>query len=253
MDIVDLQDFYSQELGEVARRLITKSIGERWPDLTGYNMLGLGFATPYLQPFKDEAASTFAFMPARQGVMRWPDHEKNCVALTDSATLPLEDSSIDRILIVHGLEMSYRPRDYLREIWRVLKPDGRAIFVVPNRSGIWARMDKTPFGHGRPFSQTQMLQLLKDNMFLPIGWSGALYIPPTKRDYILKSASAFEKFGLWARAGLGGVTIIEATKQVYALPPMQGLRKKQLKDIIVNRRDCNSHSREQYGWNDYDC
>lgn len=242
MDIVDLQDFYNHELGEVARRLITKSIGETWPDLTGYNLLGLGFATPYLQSFKDEAACTLAFMPARQGVMHWPDHQKNCVALIDSATLPLEDSSIDRILIVHGLEMSYRPRDYLREIWRVLKPDGKAIFVVPNRSGIWARMDKTPFGHGRPFSQSQMVQLLKDNMFLPLGWSGALYFPPSKRDYILKSANALERFGLWARAGLGGVTIIEATKQVYALPPMQGHRQKKLKDIIISQRECGSHS-----------
>lgn len=246
MDIVDLQSFYSKDLGKVACRMITRTIGERWPDLTGYTMLGLGFVTPYMQPFKDEAAATFAFMPARQGVMRWPDTEKNCVALTDSASLPLEDSSIDRILVVHGIEMSHRPRDYLREIWRVLKPDGRAIFVVPNRTGIWARVDKTPFGHGHPFSQNQMLQLLKDNMFLPIGWSGALYIPPTQRDFVLKSALAFEKFGLWARAGLGGVTIIEATKQVYALPPMQGLRKKKLKHIIVNQRKYNQH------FSDYD-
>ncbi|MBL1421304.1 MAG: methyltransferase domain-containing protein [Alphaproteobacteria bacterium] len=245
MDIVDLQSFYSEDLGKVACKMITRTIGERWPDLTGYNMLGLGFATPYMEPFKDEAAETFAFMPARQGVMRWPDAEKNCVALIDSASLPLENSSIDRILVVHGIEMSHRPRDYLREIWRVLKPDGRAIFVVPNRTGIWARADKTPFGHGRPFSQNQMLQLLKDNMFLPIGWSGALYIPPSKRDFILKSAPAFEKFGLWARAGLGGVTIIEATKQVYALPPMQGLRKKKLKNIIIHQRDCGASLRDQ--------
>ena len=242
MDIVDLQNFYSQELGKVAAKLITRSIGERWPDLTGYSMLGIGYATPYLEPFKDECRNSFALMPARQGVMRWPQGDKNCVALTEETHFPLSDSSVDRILIVHGLEMTHKPNDYLREIWRILKPDGRAIFVVPNRSGIWARLDKTPFGHGRPFSQRQMLQLLKDNMFLPIGWSGALYIPPTKKDYILGSAMAFEKFGLWARAGLGGVTVIEASKQVYALPPVQAERKKKLRHVIMRERDCGHHN-----------
>ena len=168
MDIVDLQSFYSRPLGQAACKLITRTIGECWPDLTGYSMLGIGFATPYLEPFKDECLTSMAFMPAQQGVMRWPQSEKNAVALTEEALFPLADSSIDRILIVHGLEMSHSPREYLREVWRVLKPDGRAIFVVPNRSGIWARVDKTPFGHGRPFSQPQMLELLKSNMFLPI-------------------------------------------------------------------------------------
>lgn len=233
MDIVDLQNFYSHELGKTAAKLITKSIGESWPDLTGYTMLGIGYATPYMHPFRGECDRAIAFMPARQGVMRWPADEKNCVALTGDSDFPLTDSSVDRILIVHGLEMSHKPREYLREIWRVLKADGKAIFVVPNRSGIWARMDKTPFGHGQPFSKTQMIQLLKDNMFLPIGWSGALYVPPTSSDFVLKSAPAIEAFGLWARAGMGGVTIIEATKQVYALTPTQAKRKKKLKEIIV--------------------
>ncbi len=235
MDIVDLQNFYSQPLGKVATKLIVRSVAQKWDDLTDYSLLGVGYAIPYLEPFKAECSNIFSFMPARQGVVRWPQGEKNCVALTDENRFPLADSSIDRILIVHGLEMSCKPRECLREIWRVLKPDGRAIFVVPNRSGIWARVDKTPFGHGHPFSQNQMLQLLKDNMFLPIGWSGALYIPPTNSDFILKAASAFEKFGFWARAGLGGVTIIEASKQVYALPPSQTQRKKKLEQIILSR------------------
>ena len=245
MDIVELQSFYTQHLGEVAARLINRTIGERWPDLTGYSMLGVGYATPYLEPFKNECAVSMAFMPARQGVARWPQDGKNCVALTHEALFPLADSSIDRILVVHGLEMSHKPREYLREIWRVLKPDGKVIFVVPNRSGIWAQMDKTPFGQGHPFSQSQMLNLIKDNMFSPISCGCALFLPPTNQPFVLKAAPALEKFGLWARAGLGGVIILEASKQVYALPPSNRQRDKKLKEAIVNQRDCSGFRRDK--------
>ena len=44
--------------------------------------------------------------------------------------------------------MPVRTRDQLREIWRVLAAGGRVILVVPNRAGIWARTEATPFGHG---------------------------------------------------------------------------------------------------------
>ena len=40
-------------------------------------------------------------------------------------------------------------------MWRVLAPSGRVI-VVPNRRGPWARADNTPFGHGRPYSRSQI-------------------------------------------------------------------------------------------------
>jgi hypothetical protein len=47
----------------------------------------------------------------------------------------------------------------LREVWRVLAPNGRLLAVVPNRRGLWARIDTTPFGHGRPFSRGQVTHL----------------------------------------------------------------------------------------------
>ena len=42
------------------------------------------------------------------------------------------------------LEWSEKPRDLLRELWRVLAPNGRLLLVVPNRRGLWARVDTTP-------------------------------------------------------------------------------------------------------------
>ena len=51
-DAVDLRDFYATTLGQVARRMIRRRIRPVWPDVTGLSVLGLGYATPFLQPFR---------------------------------------------------------------------------------------------------------------------------------------------------------------------------------------------------------
>ena len=53
--------------------------------------------------------------------------------------LPLPDLSVDRIVLVHALEMSDDAPSLVREIWRVLAPGGRLLLVIPNRRGLWAR------------------------------------------------------------------------------------------------------------------
>jgi SAM-dependent methyltransferase len=122
---------------------------------------------------------------------------------------------MDRILLVHALEMSDDAGALLREVWRVLAAGGRLLAVVPNRRGLWARMDTTPFGHGRPYSRTQILTLLRETWFTPTGWGEALYVPPFSRGWFLRSAVAWERAGATISAPFAGVHIVEATKQVY--------------------------------------
>ncbi|MDA1311018.1 MAG: methyltransferase domain-containing protein, partial [Proteobacteria bacterium] len=141
-DAVDLWDFYGTSLGQVARRLIRRRIRGVWPNVSGMTVLGLGYATPYLRPFRDEAERVFALMPAQQGVLHWPREGRNLVALSDESELPLQDVSVDRVLLVHGMECSEQLRPMLHEIWRVLTGNGRLLVVVPNRRGLWARFER---------------------------------------------------------------------------------------------------------------
>ena len=122
-------------------------------------------------------------------------------------------------MLVHALEMSSDPAELLREAWRVLAAGGRLMAVVPNRRGLWARMDTTPFGQGRPYSRTQITQLLRDTWFTPTGWGEALYVPPIPRRWFLRSAVAWERTGATLSAPFAGVHIVEATKQVYRAIP----------------------------------
>jgi len=215
LDVVELRAFYETALGEVARRVVGRMVRARWEDHSGLRVLGLGYPTPYLDGFRERAQRVLAFMPATQGVVHWPLDGKSATALVEASMTPLHDASIDRILLVHSLEVEEHPQDLLEEVWRILAPGGRVVIVAPSRTGLWARVDTTPFGHGHPYSRGQLQTLLQEAQFLPVFWGEALYVPPFQRVTLLRSAPAFERIaGRFSLPG-GGVHVVEATKQLY--------------------------------------
>ena len=217
MDVADLREFYTGRLGQASRRLIAHRLRDRFGDLKGATVLGLGFATPYLEQPLDGAERSLIFMMAQRGVMHWPEGEPNAAALVEESELPLLESTVDFALVVHGLELTDQPAEMLRELWRVISPQGRLVMVVPNRRGLWARSDLTPFGYGQPYSRSQLQQILKEARFSPVGWSQALFMPPSERSLMLTSATAWERVGLRTSPAFAGVIIVEAVKQVYAI------------------------------------
>src|SRR3954447_3478069 len=97
IDVVDLRNFYAMRLGVVARRFVGRSIRGRFADTRGLSVLGVGYATPYLGLFREEAERCLAFMPAAQGVLKWPSDRPGLAALVDELELPLADGAIDRV------------------------------------------------------------------------------------------------------------------------------------------------------------
>jgi len=157
-------------------------------------------------------------MPGPQGVMPWPSGGPNVSVLCAETEWPLETGHVDRLILLHGLETSEHPSHLLEEVWRVLGPGGKALFIVPNRAGLWARRDATPFGFGRPYSIGQLETQLRKHQFLPERHVGALYQVPSERRVWMQSARLFEKVGrLMPGVLAGGAFILEASKRVY--PP----------------------------------
>lgn len=216
MDIVDLREFYQSSLGQVARRMIRRRIRALWPNTRGESVVGFGYAAPYLRPFRDEATRVIALMPASQGVTFWPHEGPGLSALCEETEIPLENASVDRVLLVHGLETTGQIRPLMREIWRVLAGNGRILVVVPNRRGLWARADWTPFGHGFPFSGAQLRDVLRDAMFIPERADSALFVPPLRSRALLTIAPAWEELGSRWLPAVAGVMIVEASKQIFA-------------------------------------
>jgi SAM-dependent methyltransferase len=216
VDVLDLQSFYAGPLGQVAQAMIGRRLLELWPDLTGLDVLGYGYATPWLEPWRARARRVVGFMPAAQGVERWPRGGRNLTTIGDEARTPFPDALFDRIVAVHALEEADAAKPMLRELWRLLAPEGRLVLVVANRRGLWARADGTPFGQGRPYSRTQLAGLLGDAMFQPVAWGRALFAPPLGWKLSLGAADAFEAAGGRAWPAFSGVLMVEAVKRLYA-------------------------------------
>jgi SAM-dependent methyltransferase len=215
-DVLDLRDFYATGTGLMARRLIRGKLRAMWSKVNGERVLGFGYPVPYLGLYQGEAERVIALMPPEQGVLHWPVEGPNAVALSDEVHLPLPDRSIDRVLLVHAVESSEALRALLREVWRILADGGRLLVVAPNRRSLWARSDRTPFGHGRPFTLAQITRLLRDSMFSPVASSAALVLPPFRSRLLLAWAPAWDRFGAKWLAAIAGVVLIEATKTIYA-------------------------------------
>jgi SAM-dependent methyltransferase len=221
-------EFYASAQGAVAARLLRERLLAMWPSARGDSILGIGYSMPYLRLWRDDATRCIALSPAQMGVARWPPGFPNLSCAAEEDCLPFADLSFDRILLVHGLEMAENARRLLREAWRVLKDDGRLLIVAPNRSGMWAYQEGTPFGHGLPYSTGQLGRLLAGGMFRVERRDAALWVPPLRLRVVLRGAPLFEQAGRKMIPGLAGVILTEAVKDVYAAMPITAVPRRRL-------------------------
>ncbi len=226
-EVHGLSAFYGTAGGQVAARLVAARLAALWPRLPGQSVLGVGHAAPFLGLWRAEARRCIALASAQLHEMpaAWPDAPAPCATLlAEDAHLPFPDRSFDRVLLVHGLEAAENARRLLREVWRVLADDGRVILVVPNRVGMWAHLDRTPFGHGQPYSRGQLERLLARHLFRAERREAALFVPPYGLGRLGRSAAGFEKAGRLVCPRLAGVIILEAAKDLFAAVPTGTVR-----------------------------
>ena len=219
LDVQDLRNFYYRSaLGRAAQTVIRDQLVKLWPDTKGQTVVGYGFAVPLLRPCLGQSRRVIALMPGPQGVMHWPAGMPNVTVLCSETLWPLPTGMADRLVLLHGLETSDHPSALLDECCRVLGPGGRAVFIVPNRAGLWSRTDRTPFGYGRPYSLSQLEAQLRRHGFAVERALSTLYQPPSTRRFWRRSAAFLETIGRHLPVfAAGGVLIVEASKQV-ALP-----------------------------------
>jgi SAM-dependent methyltransferase len=218
LDVQDLRNFYYRStLGRAAQSNVRNQMLKLWPEAKGQTVLGFGFAVPLLRPYLAEARRVIALMPGPQVVMPWPAGMPNVSTLCEETLWPIDTGHVDKLVVMHGLETSERPTDLLKECFRVLGPGGKALFIVPHRSGLWSQSDRTPFGYGRPYSQGQLESQLKLHSFLPERHVHTLYQPPSQRRFWRKTAPFWEKLGgTLSMVVSGGVLMVEASKRVQA-------------------------------------
>lgn len=234
LDVLDLRQFYYRtRLGRVAQKAVRDQVVRLWPETKGQTVAGFGFAVPLLRPYLSEARRVIGLMPGQQGVMPWPAGMKNVAVLCEETLWPVETGAVDRLILMHGLETSDHPAAVLAECDRVLGPGGKALIVVPNRSGLWSRGDATPFGYGRPYTLGQLEAQVKRAGFVPERHVSALFAPPSNTKFWMRTSDMIERLGRkMPDLRAGGVIMLEVSKQVYA-PTRPGLAERVRRPLRV--------------------
>ena len=210
----------------MAEHAITTALKKMWTPIHQERLVGIGYAIPWLDRFSPDAERTINIMPPKLGAVRWPAAQKNATVVAEEENIPLPDSSIDRVLVVHGFEKFQNPPVALQEVWRVLTPAGKLIIVTPNKNSLMTKIKNNPFAKNKSFAKNQIRVWLSEAMYQVESYSTILYCPLTNR--LTKYAQQCETFGRrWIKIG-GGLVVIEAQKKTIAGVTVKNVRTKNL-------------------------
>lgn len=159
----------------------------------------------------------------------------------DFDALPFESGSLDLVLLPHSLELSGDPHAMLREVERVLRPEGRLLIVGLNPASSWGLRQK--LGHSYLPSKGEFIGYwrLRDWLRLlsfevELGRFG-VYAPPVRSQAWLARWHWIEAVGARWWPVLGAVYFIQAVKRVHGMRLIglarQGRRKTQAAPAVV--------------------
>ena len=107
-------------------------------DIFGYHALQMGL--PELDTLQ---ANRMPHKMLALSELEWPSAPpQKSVLVTEFSALPFEANSLDLVVLPHSLELSIDPHATLREVERVLVPDGRVVICCLNPASLWGLRQK---------------------------------------------------------------------------------------------------------------
>lgn len=213
-----LEAFYAAPQGRAAAARIGQRMLDLWGNCSGQSVLGIGFPAPLLALWQDSAKTCIGAVPEDIGATSLTGKRGETLTLAPECRLPFGDGVFDRIFLLHALEEADSPRALMREVWRILAPEGRVTVAATNRKSLWSINEDNAFGHGRPWTRRQLIRFMTDSLFQVTASTTAVHMPPLNWPIITAASKSWERAGELILPALGGVVLVEAVKHLYAKP-----------------------------------
>ncbi|MFA7669748.1 MAG: class I SAM-dependent methyltransferase [Burkholderiaceae bacterium] len=221
--------------------------------------------------FNGMVANAFGYHAIQIGLPHWDLLQSNRIPFKACATiepvagvsrplvvaepenLPFDSQSVDLLILPHGLECAPDPHQVLREIERVLVPEGRVVISGFNPWSLWGLHERLPGLDPLvpvPAPLQVSLPRLKDwfkllSFEMDRGRFGC-YVPPSFTDTWLSRWSFMEKAGDRWWPICGAVYVVAAVKRVAGArlvgPAWKRERKPARRAAVVAGRQFNKHS-----------
>ena len=166
--IINLTDWLKTPPGEYLLAWEDGQFKEAVSDMFGYHALQLGL--PELDTLQANRmphqwlalqSTPVTTAATGDGTSVTPSSSRPRAALvTDSCALPFAENSLDLVVLPHTLEQSHDPHESLREVERVLMPEGRVVISGLNPASLWGMRQRRGHFYRR---------LGHEAMFLPEG------------------------------------------------------------------------------------
>ncbi|MBC3864112.1 methyltransferase domain-containing protein [Undibacterium jejuense] len=225
-DIIDLDAWLQLPAGRYVLEWEQALLAKLTVDIFGYNAVQIGM--PQIDGL---AASRMPNRWLTNSVLREPNivegetEQRPIVLLHDFSELPFDSQSIDLIVLPHVLEFTNEPHQLLREVERVLIPEGRLIISGFNQASLWGarqfvgRLNKNYFlpQQGEFISFTRMKDWLKLLNMEVGGHEFGCYVPPCRSENWLQRFHFMENAGQKWWPYLGAVYMVQAVKRVRGM------------------------------------
>lgn len=140
--------------------------------------------------------------------------------------LPLDERSVDLALLPHTLDFSADPHPVLREVSRVLRPEGHVVILGFNPMSLWGvrrlatrRPRPAPWcGHFFRLARVKDWLALLD--FEPMHGGMLYYRPPLRREHAMDRVYFLEQAGDRWWPMMAAVYLLVAKKRVFGMTPL---------------------------------
>ncbi len=215
-NIDNFKIFYLSFLGKAVSNILSQKISDLWKPINNSRVAAIGFCSPYLKSINKKTQRIFFLTPSLHGLYYFDLNDKNITVSVNEYILPIEDLSLDRLLVAHSFEYLIDHKKFLREAWRVLDKNGEILIIVPNSFGLWRPYYKKNLSSLRTFSFAELDALLLNNFFTPIDFKYSLFFPPINNQLVLKRVNIFEKVNMSFLKFFSGTIIVRARKNYSA-------------------------------------
>jgi len=221
--IIDLDAWLQTPIGNYVRAWEQKHLDALTADIFGFNAVQIGL--PRISALD---ANRMPYRWLTDNVLPQQTQEGRAVPLVvshDFSELPFASQSLDLVVLPHVLEFSAEPHQVLREVERVLIPEGQLIICGFNPTSLWGvrqGVGRLTGAHFLPQNgEFIRLPRLKDwlkllNMEVNRGHFGC-YVPPCATEKWLHRFSFMEPAGDRWWPYFGAVYIVQAIKRVKGM------------------------------------
>ena len=149
--------------------------------------------------------------------------EPGAALAADPLQIPLASQSVDLVVLPHVLEGHPNPHDVLREVERVLMPEGQVVISGFNTASLWRVRQLFASRHNGAPWDAKFIGLLRLREWLRVlgfelnGGKFGCYAPPFRNEIWLKRFEFMEKAGARWWPVTGGIYVVRAVKRVHAM------------------------------------